>query len=357
MIQSVFLEHFRNIAKAEILLDKEGNIFLGQNGQGKTNTLEALYALSVGKIYRLNNVYEGIQFGQDAFHITAQLGDGKTLEIHCAHMPRKSLVYKVNGVKVSYIDFLGNFHAVFFSPEDLEIIRGAPQMRRDYLDALLIRLDKNYAHQLQKYEKVLKQRNALLKQISRERKGREELKTWNPLLKEYAEMIWEKRQELLEKIQERLEPAYDSIAQKKDQVSIKYEPKRDSANFLHDLEKREEKDIILGSTSAGPHRDDFFLFLNQKLASHFASQGETRSLVLALKYIEIALLEERYQEKTTLLLDDVFSELDEARQKALLDLSTQRQTLITTTHLTFPVSEQKVFWVERGKILERERSL
>ena len=350
MLEKIYIEGYRNLKNVLIECEKEGVIFLGKNGQGKTNILEAIYSLSIGKAFRSNVVYDAICFDDQAFHIQAKTPKGG-LEIHAANTPRKQVKYVVHDAKTKFFDFLGNFHAVLFSPEDLEVIRGAPGKRRNYLDSVLVRLDKEYAFQLGQYEKALKQRNVLLKGINDGSSSYEQLDIWNNLLNEYAQPLWEKREVLLNGFQEKIADIYTRLAKKDSSVRIEYQKKCESDDFIADLKAREQRDILLGSTSVGPHRDDFALYLNDHESAEFASQGETRSLILALKYCEIEALESQHGHSIVLLLDDVFSELDLERQGALLELAQERQTFITTTHLddALPVLG-KVYEVKEGEI-------
>ncbi len=351
MLKNISIKDFRNIDNIYIECSNNTHIFLGNNGQGKTNILEAIYTLSIGKVFRASSAYEAIKFEKQAFHIHAETDDN-SLEIHSANFPKKQTRFLVNESKESFINFLGNFYAVMFSPKDLDLIKGSPGIRRDYLDSVLIRLDKHYAYEINIFEKILKHRNALLKKIQNRTSKIDEIEVWDKHFYEKSQPIWEKRFNLIQKIKEKLEDKYQLISSKKEHLSIIYEKKSDSENFLNDLKKRIERDIILGSTSIGPHRDDFQILLNKSNSSEFASQGEVRSIVLALKLLEVDLIEKEHDAKVTLLLDDVFSEIDLSRQKALLDLLKSRQGFITTTHLeeNLERNTKKIFQVKDGHI-------
>jgi len=235
----------------------------------------------------------------------------------------------------------------------LELVKGAPALRRNYLDSILIRLDKTYSHELNRYERTLKQRNALLKRINEGLSRKDELEIWDAELEKHALILWEKRTVLIKEIQSFFETKYRKISKKEDKVYLEYMPKKDTEDFSADLRRRWEKDIVIGSTTVGPHRDDFIVYLNDKEASEYASQGETRSLVLSLKFSEIKILEAKHNTNVTLLMDDVFSELDHIRQQALLDLSLSRQTFITTTHIDeyIKISEENLYRIKSGKLI------
>lgn len=351
MLKSLHIKDYRNIHDIFFEFDKGINIFIGNNGQGKTNILESIYAFSIGKAFRAKNIYEAIPFEKEALHLYAT-ANGNKQEIHAANNPRKQVKYIQSEKKCSYMDFLGNFFSVLFSPSDLEVVRGSPSIRRNYIDSLIIRLDKSYAYDLQHYEKILRQRNALLKKMQENNNAEGQLDVWDEALAKNAQPIWEKRKNTLEIFIKKLKKFYKDLSLKDHDVDIDYITKGSPKTFSEELKERRKKDIIIGSTTAGPHRDDILMYLNKKLVSEFASQGETRSLMLSSTLSEVEMIEEMHGEKVTLLLDDVFSELDLNRQKALINLAKDRQTFITSTHIEDIDLKGKIYKIEKGKALK-----
>lgn len=344
------MQGFRNLQDLSLDLSENTNVFIGDNGQGKTNLLEAIYLFSIGKPFRTKHIYDAISFDQISAHL--DLEAECLLSFSMAREPRKSSKYEKDECKISYYDFLANFIAVLFSPDDMLLIKGKPSIRRSYLDSLLIRLDKQYARVLQKFERSLRHRNALLKKIQGSKVAISELDIWDEKFYESSQEVWSKRMELIEKISDDLQKNYQKISDSLHDLKIVYQKKQDSDDFMQDLKNRRNKDIILGTSTIGPQRDSMEFFLAEKSAHMFASQGESRSIVLALKLSEIAILERNYHKKVVLMLDDVFSELDITRQSALLKLIKDRQTCITTTHLddSLNLGEIKVFEVKSGLV-------
>ena len=350
MLEEVFIQNFRNLQEVKLSCLDNLHIFIGDNGQGKTNLLEAIYTFSIARPFRLKNCYEAIFFEQEAFHIKAKT-NSKFLEIHSANFPRRQTKYLVDNKKITSSKFIGSFYAVLFAPEDLLLIKGAPLLRRSFLNDLLVRVDTIYAECLYEYEKILKQRNALLKQIQKNEAKETDLEVWDLPLEKNAQIIWQKRESLLEKIEKEIQKNYFNISQQQKRITLKFCKKIDSNNFLDDLKKRWKKDVLLGTTTVGPHRDDFMISLNSHNANSYASQGEVRSLVLSLKLAEITVLEKKIQDNVTLLLDDVFSELDENRQQSLLALISSRQTFITTTSAHNFKIKGSFFQIQQGRII------
>ncbi len=360
-IKQLEIYGFRNLQKTDISFDTEKNvyIFLGANGQGKTNLLEAIYLSALSKSFRTRTNLDLIAFSLDFCSIKTTF-DSKSgemeLEVIVTETPNHKTL-KINGVKKNAVDFVGNLKAVFFSPDDLAEMAFAPKMRRRYLDILLSLLDHEYLKELMHYQESLKQRNALLKSIRDGNANATELDFWDEKLAEYGLKIIGKRKTLLKQLTKLAEKHYQAISQSKDKLMIAYESEMsgmgDVEKYIEFLSKSRERDILTGTTTHGPHRDDLKFFLSDHDMTHFASRGEWRSLVLALKFAEIELIKERTGEPPILLLDDVFSELDEKRQKYLFKAISDHQTFITTTHKEFVTQEGEamaVFNVDQGEI-------
>ena len=350
MLNSLLIKNFRNISDISLKCFAGVNFLFGKNGQGKTNILEAIHIFSIGRPFRAKVFYDAIKFEKDSFHLFAGFKTWKA-EVHAAVVPLEKKKFLIDETKVSFFDFLGNFCTVLFSPQNIEIVTGSPNTRRDYLDSILVHIDKSYYLVLKNYKNALKQRNCLLKKIEQKKAQTNELVPWNLLLNKNAQIIWQKRKELIQAVETILKQQYKTLSQKNDLIKIIYYPKSKSNNFLDDLKQSYAKDLAMGVTSLGPHRDDFEILLNQQNASKFASQGEIRSLVLGLKFSEIEILENFYQKPVVLLLDDVFSELDKNRQKSLLAMVQNRQTFISTTHLEKSfLKKAKAFEIKKGAI-------
>jgi DNA replication and repair protein RecF len=349
MLTSLHIKDYRNIQDMYFEFSSGTHLIIGNNGQGKTNILESIYAFSIGKAFRAKTLYETIGFDKESLHLYAQTKD-TSLEIHAANTPKKQTRYLHAGNKCSYMKFLGNFSSVLFSPADLIVLRGSPSVRRNYLDSLIIRLDTSYAYVLQKYEQTLRQRNALLKKISENPSNENQLDFWDETLAEKAFFIWEQRVKVIKEFEIIVQKTYKNLSFKDHIVNIEYILKGTPENFIQELKDQRKKDVIVGSTTLGPHRDNILFYLNEKLAADFASQGEIRSLMLSCTFAELEMIEKQNKCSAVLLLDDVLSELDNERQQALLDLTKNRQTFITGTSLENIDFSEKIYTIADGKL-------
>lgn len=352
MIKSICIKNYRNIKNINIDFSKSETLLIWKNWQWKTSILEAIFFLSIWKAYRAKNWSESINFNEDFSLISWEIEE-KKLFVWFQKSPKKQINFKVNDIKKKLIDFIWNFSSVLFSPEDLRIITDSPQNRRDFLDSLLIRIDKNFVFELSNYHKIVKQRNALLKKINDWTLKIEQLEIWDEKLINYAIVILEKRIKLVENLKWQINFFYKKISKKEKKMEIKYETNLEEISkkwIKNKLKERIQRDLILGSTSVWPHRDDLKFFLDEKEMKEFASQWEIRTWVLSLKYSEIEILKEK-TENITLLLDDVFSELDEERQNSLIELSKNYQTIITTTHLPDWLIWEKIIEIKNWEIV------
>jgi DNA replication and repair protein RecF len=341
-IKSLKIEGFRNLKKTSLEFNDEASIFAftGPNGHGKTNLLEAIFLLSISKSFRSNENLDLVGFDEEYCTLSAEVERGEdTLNLDLIvtkNPPKKTL--KINGVQKNAADYIGNFNVVFFSPDDIGMIHLAPSVRRKYLDLLLSQLDRDYLEDSLKYQQAIKQRNALLKQIADGKASDQELDFWDQQLAQLGVRIMEKRTQIVEELNAYASEFYSNVSENKDKLKIKYQPsveKEGIEGFLESLLKGRKRDIINGATQVGPHRDDLNFLCNDRDMKSFASRGEWRSLVLTLKFAEIDLLKSKKGFYPILLLDDVFSELDESRQKILFNKLKNTQTFITTTHEEF----------------------
>jgi len=358
---SLELTGFRNLKRGTIEFDRgcDAFAFIGVNGQGKTNFLESVYLCALSKSFRTRVNSDLVAFGQDFCRVKTLVevdDEQRDLEfIVTTKPPRK--VLKINGVVKKAVDFIGTLKAVFFSPDDMALIAFAPKIRRRYLDILLSQFDPSYLGNLMHYQEVIKQRNALIKRIREGVAKESELNFWDEKMADYGIRVTRARMDLLDQIKDLVKTYYQDISQTSDVIAIRYQPAAEVVEskeaFYEYIQQNHDRDIASGSTKLGPHRDDLQFFCNDHDMAFFASRGEWRSLVLALKFAEIDLIKQKTGQTPLLLLDDVFSELDEIRQKYLFSAIKNTQTLITTTHKEFlegVEGEVRVFEVREGKV-------
>lgn len=327
------LEHFRNYEALELDLDAPVTALVGLNAQGKTNLLESIAFLALGKSFRAHKALETLQWDRPHGRIRATLerkGKATELEIFLQRSPEAKKVKK-QSKWVMPKNFIGTLRVVLFTPDHLELVTGSPHARRQYVDRLLIQVNKDYLEALTAYQRILNHRNALLKRIGHGRAQEWELDLWDARLAEEAQKIWEGRMHFMEFLKGSIEKDYDSIAGTGKQLTLKMSFHQE--RFDEKLLAHRAHDIANGSTSVGPHRDDFTLYLEEKELAECGSRGEQRSAILALKMAELTYIETKTGEKPLLLLDDVFSELDEARQQKLGELLQRYQSILTTTSL------------------------
>lgn len=340
---SLAIRGFRNIKKLDLDFKKEFPViaFTGVNGQGKTNLLEALFLSAISKSFRTNENEDLIGFDEDFCSVQAEVEQGSDtlkLDLIVTREPSKKTL-KVNGVVKRAADYIGHLNAVFFSPDDIGMIHLSPSVRRRYMDLLLSQLDREYLESSLKYQLAVRQRNALLKQIADESADADQLEVWDDQLAQLGLSIMEKRSGVIDRLNAEAAHYYGELSDNSDQLKICYQPSlekvKTNEDYLAALLKSQKRDVINGSTQLGPHRDDLTFLCNGHDMAAFASRGEWRSLVLTLKFAEIDLLKEKNGFYPILLLDDVFSELDEKRQKYLFNIIKNTQTFITTTHKEF----------------------
>ncbi len=321
------LENFRNYRKADLQWTSGETLLIhGQNGQGKSNLLEAVGILVWGRSWRTQKLREVIMWGENHARITSEW-DREKIEFAISRMPEKKL-FKNNDQSVLASEFVGQLNAVLFTPEDLNLIYGEPQDRRRFLDRLLIQSDSSYLEALTQFGKVLKQRNELLRKLNSRPDREWELEIWDMKLVEFAEEIWKKRQALVAELSQNLSEDYSDLAGRKQKIKLHYATP--PVDYSAELVARRREDLRQNHTTLGPHRDDWNLLIDREPAVSFASRGECRSLVLALKLAELVTLKNRGR-TPMLLLDDVFSELDADRSRKLLNAIAGQSTLITST--------------------------
>ena len=355
-IKSIELKNFRNYKEQKISLDKNINIFFGENAQGKTNILEAIYLGSIGKSFRAKRDNEMINIGKENSYIKLEYEkkdrDGK-IEIE---LGRKKIIY-YNGIKLKKLsEILGNINIVIFTPDDIEILKGGPQNRRKFLDIMISQLRPNYMYLLNLYSKTIEQRNNYLRQIKELKKDPQLLDIWDEKIIEYSNKISKYRNEFIEKIKNKIKIIHKEITNNEEEIEIKYiTDSLDIENYKKLLKERRKLDIIKGYTTKGIHRDDFEIYINNKLVNIYGSQGQHRTAILTLKIAELQIVNEETGEYPILLLDDFMSELDEKRRKNLLKYMQKTQVIITCTEkLNIENLKYKEYKVKEGKIFDKE---
>lgn len=341
MLKHLALTNFRNYEKYSVDFNRV-NIFIGPNGIGKTNIIEAIWLLASGRTWRTNHDDEVIQWGKDFAKITAYATrDSKNIVLELILQDKKT--FKLNGVKKHLIEILGKLPAVIFSPETIQMVDGAPALRRRFLDILLCQIDKKFALCLITYNKILKGRNKLLGDIKFGRSKEDELEFWDEKLVTLGNFLIKKRKEAIKFINESLPSVYQEISGIPEVLKISYKQTVEEERFDEYLIASREREIEQSATLFGPHRDDFIILLNDKDIASFGSRGEFRSATLALKILELRYLAKERGEKPLLLLDDIFSELDKKRRMHLAKIVEESQTIITTTdldHIEKPLREK-----------------
>ncbi|HVI68833.1 MAG TPA: DNA replication/repair protein RecF [Magnetospirillaceae bacterium] len=329
------LHHFRSYTEHTTTFEPGVNVIVGPNGSGKTNLLEALYVLSHGTSFRGID-RDMVSHGNDWFRLQAVYnGLERTLTCKLESPSVVDKQFTLDGVKRARLSHTQRVPVVLFEPEHLRLLRDAPSQRRDYLDTLLIKLQTDYSWLKHQFERVLLQRNNVLKRRLPPDVRDDQLFAWDISFADLAEQIASRRRELVTLIDTRMSAVYSKIAQAQHAVQVRYEQKIFGedyrATLLAALQATVQHDSDRGFTTVGPHRDELVVLLDGVPALAAASRGEMRSLLLALKIIELELVAEQSETTPLLLLDDVFSELDTSRRRALASLAQDYQTLITTT--------------------------
>ncbi len=359
IIKSIELSNFRNYGKLDIHFDRETNILYGDNAQGKTNILEAAYLSGTTKSHKGSRDREIIQFGQSESHIrtVVQKNDKEyQIDMHLRKNGTKGVaVNKIPVKKASEI--FGILNIVFFSPEDLSIIKNGPSERRRFIDLELCQLDKLYLSDLSSYNRVLNHRNRLLKELVYKQELADTLPVWDTQLLEYGRHVIKKRRQFLEELSGIISEIHSKISGGKERLVLKYEPNIDDIFFEDELLNARKKDMKLCQTTVGPHRDDMLFSIDDVDIRKFGSQGQQRTSALSLKLSEISLVKKLIKNTPVLLLDDVLSELDSKRQNYLLNSIKDIQTIITCTGLEEFVKNRfqinKIFHVVNGEVFEK----
>ena len=357
IIKSLELADFRNYNSLEIHFSNGTNILYVKNAQGKTNILEAIYLSSTTKSHRGTKDRDIINFEKEEAHIRTLLekdGMENRIDMHLRKSKAKGIA--INGQKIKKAaELLGLLNVVFFSPEDLSIIKNGPAERRRFVDMELCQLDSFYLYNLNHYNKIVNQRNKLLKDMYFQPELRDTLNIWDSQLVSFGSKIIERRELFVKQLNEIIFEIHKKLSGDKEELLIHYEPDITIENYESSLRNSQEKDIKLKQTTVGPHRDDFSFIEKNIDIRKFGSQGQQRTAALSLKLSEIELVKKMTKDNPVLLLDDVLSELDSDRQNYLLNNIGDIQTIITCTGLDEFVNNRfeidKVFQIEKGSIV------
>ncbi|MDA0376231.1 MAG: DNA replication/repair protein RecF [bacterium] len=362
-LTSLSLQQFRSYPEHRMEFGEENvHVLVGVNGVGKTNILEAISILSLTKSCQKADETDIITWGQDFYRIKADIssdteGD-KTLELVSQISPRKQKACFINDVKVPINQMVGALPTVVFLPQDLELFTGSPSSRRTFLDQLLCQVSPEYMQVLMQYQKIIKQRNSLLRRIADGSARRTDLTVWDEKAAETGAVVMLRRLELCEMLQCTFGQELSSLGEDWDDAQIIYERKGEARDFgtaksemMDLLSHFQNRDIVLQSTTIGPHRDDWKVIVDGRDISTFASRGQQRTAVLALLFLEVSYLEIQRGEKPVILLDDVFSELDDHHQASLLQSFEEHQVIITTTHVPIEVYGARIWNIEDQKLV------
>ncbi|MEN1760070.1 DNA replication/repair protein RecF [Anoxynatronum sibiricum] len=369
MVESVMLSQFRNYESLQLAFHPGINLILGENAQGKTNLLEALYLCAALRSFRTRRDSEFIRFGASQGYlkmnlVTTQGDDKNHHQMEMMFRPDQKKRVKRNGISQQRIsDVMGTFKAVLFSPEDLKIVKDSPSERRQFMDSEMVQVSPRYYHTLLQYQKIMKQRNQLLKNNNPKE---EEISIWDNQLSEFGARLMKQRHQFLMEIEKWAKEIHHSLTGKKEELAIHYQPglllppewpEKTPEELTEIMEKLLEKnrraDLYRQTTGKGPHRDDLAFTINRMDVRQYGSQGQKRTVVLSLKLAVMEWMKEMTGEYPVLLLDDVTSELDEGRQRDLLEYLKPVQTIITATH-TLPGMEDphrgRLYFVEKGMV-------
>jgi DNA replication and repair protein RecF len=369
-LNSLELQGYRNYDSLKLSTEGGVNIFIGPNAQGKTNLIEAIHVLSLTKSHRTSKDKELIGWNQSAATIKAQMerkyGE-VSLELQLSAQGKKA---KINGLEQRKLSsFVGTLNVVLFAPEDLDIVKGAPGVRRRFMDMEIGQVHPGYLYDMQQYQRILQQRNNYLKSTDLSKASPEMLEVWNEQLVTSGVKMMQKRENFIVQLQKWAEKIHAGITGGNEHLTVTYRPSFGSSTgdvnqdhsslfeqFMLKLSQGKDQEFRRGMTLVGPHRDDLSFAINGKDVQSFGSQGQQRTAALSLKLAELELMHEEIGEYPLLLLDDVLSELDQTRQTQLIETFQSRvQTFITTTGLESVnmsrLKDASIFHVRNGQLL------
>lgn len=362
IVESLKLQNYRNYEYLNMNFDEKINIIYGDNAQGKTNILESMYVCATSKSHRGSKDCEIIRFDNDESHIKVNVKKNDMnyrIDMHLKKNKPKGIA--VNGIPIKRaVELFGILNIVFFSPEDLNIIKNGPSERRRFIDMELSQLDKIYLDCLINYNKVVNQRNSLLKEYAFS--GREDiissLDIWDMQLVKYGNDVIKSREKFVKEINDLVKSIHTKLSGDREQLEIIYEPCVKEQDFESELVRVRDRDLKFKCTNIGPHKDDMCFLINGMDVRKYGSQGQQRTAALSLKLAEIELVKQIIHDTPVLFLDDVLSELDSRRQNFLLDSIGNIQTMITCTGLDEFINNRfsinKIFKVVNGTVSSME---
>ena len=343
-IESIELNNYRNYRKLKVEFGKNTNILYGNNAQGKTNILESIYMAATTKSHRGTKDRDIIRIGEDESHIRLFLRKrdvSHKIDMHLRKSKNKGVA--IDGIAIRRAtELYGLLNVIFFSPEDLSIIKNGPAERRRFMDLELCQISRLYYQNLASYNKILNQRNNLLKQIYYNKSLIDTLDVWNIQLVDYVSKIIKERKNFIDMMNDIICDIHSRLTGGREKLEIVYEYNVNENNFEDVLREKLETDLKYSSTQAGPHRDDISFLINGIDARKYGSQGQQRTVALSLKMAEIKLVKKIISDNPILLLDDVMSELDTDRRNALIDEIKDIQTIITCTGYDEFIKEQVI---------------
>jgi len=353
IIKNIKLKNFRNYDELDLSLDSGINIFYGDNAQGKTNIIEAIFMSAIGKSFRTNKDSDLVKLGESYAQVCVDYVDNQregNIKIEVSDKKR----VKFNDIPLKKLsEILGKVFVVLFTPDDINILKGSPAGRRKFLNIMISQLRPNYMFALSEYVKAMNQRNVYLKQIKFENKPEDMLDIWDTKLAELGMRVYLYRKEFIEKISNKIHNIHSNITNNKEKIEIFYNFECGSKEeYFERLRKSRKSDIQRCTTNYGVHRDDFYIKINDNLISSYGSQGQHRTAILSLKISELQIIYDEMGEYPILLLDDFMSELDKDRRKNLLENIYNNQIIITCTDKNFfNEIDSKLYNVSKGKII------
>lgn len=367
-LEKLVLYNFRNYVYLNEKFDSDLNILIGENAQGKTNLIESIYLLGLGRSYRTNKDSDMIKWGIETAKVSGRvIKDDRPVTIDIILDIGKKKEININGVSNKKIqELIGNINMVIFSPEDLDLVKGAPSKRREFLDREISQINKGYNQFINLYNRVLFQRNSHLKEIAKKSSLIKSLDIWDEQLVDLGARVIKKRLEIIKKLGILSRLIHRKITCGSENLELKYISTLDIDNtfsyeeikevYRNKLKKIRNEEIIKGMTLIGPHRDDLGFYVNNIDIRRFGSQGQQRTTALALKLAELELVKSEVGDYPILILDDVFSELDDNRRGFLLDVIDKVQTFMTMTNIELidlknSRRKYKIYRIREGKII------
>lgn len=366
-IEEISLQNYRNYEKVNLKFNKNINIIIGDNAKGKTNILESIYFLSITKSYRTKDDNNLINHNKNFFKIVGKVRDGRLLKKLEINFSNKKKIL-LNGKEVPKLsNYIGIFNVIVISPEDIDIIKGSPKIRRSILNVYISQISREYIEKYNEYNKILKMRNDYLKLL--QTNGIADLRYLDIItdkLIDRAVYIYSMRKNIIDSINEKITEIYTNIINI-DGLKIKYIPNIDLSDYSYEelykkikytFSKNRQKEISLGMTIYGPHRDDYMFYVENDDLKYFGSQGQQKLAVIAFKISFLKIFEEKLSKTPVLLLDDIFSELDKKRKNKLIDyINNAGQVIITTNDIRDinrkKIENFKIFEIRGKKIVEK----